>query len=242
MRALLTRPRADSETLAETLARRGISSLIEPMLDIVPTADGPPDLAGVQAVLITSANGARALAAALGADRATPLLAVGQSSAQAARAAGFRRVEPAGGDVASLAALVAARLKPAAGALLHVTGRDQAGDLAGDLARDGFTVRRAVLYEAHAARALSAAAARALTEGTIDLALFFSPRTAEAFAGLVRSAGLAPTMGRIVALCLSPAVAESARVLDWREVRTARRPELDALLDELEGVACVANA
>src|SRR3954470_7941092 len=63
MRALVTRPRAEAASLAEALAARGIAALLEPLLDIhYRDLGGPPDLAGVQALLCTSANGARAFA------------------------------------------------------------------------------------------------------------------------------------------------------------------------------------
>ena len=63
MRALVTRPRAEAASLAEALAARGIAALLEPLLDIRYRDLGDPlDLAGVQAVLCTSANGVRAFA------------------------------------------------------------------------------------------------------------------------------------------------------------------------------------
>src|SRR5881392_3206481 len=61
-RALVTRPRAEAAALAEALDRRGIEAIIEPLLDIHYRDEPAPDLAGVQAVLCTSANGVRALA------------------------------------------------------------------------------------------------------------------------------------------------------------------------------------
>ena len=63
-RLLLTRPRQDSLALAEELAGQGVESLIEPMMTIRIDDDARLDLSGAQAVLLTSANGARALAAA----------------------------------------------------------------------------------------------------------------------------------------------------------------------------------
>ncbi|MEE8274408.1 MAG: uroporphyrinogen-III synthase, partial [Alphaproteobacteria bacterium] len=98
MRVLITRPREDAEALAEALAVRGVEALVEPLLEIVPLNPGDFDLAGVQAALLTSANGARALAAATG-SRDVPVLAVGEATAAAARAAGFAEVAVAGGDV-----------------------------------------------------------------------------------------------------------------------------------------------
>src|SRR5207245_2589780 len=125
LRALVTRPRAEAESLAEALASRGIAAIIEPLLEIHYRSEPAPDLAGVQAVLCTSANGVRALAR-LTAERALPLFAVGEASAARAREEGFARVESAGGNVDDLARLACERLRPKEGRLLHVAGSDVA--------------------------------------------------------------------------------------------------------------------
>ena len=132
MRVMITRPREDAEALAARLAERGIGSLIEPLLEISPLAAQPLDLDSVQALLLTSANGARALAGATD-KRDLAVFAVGPATAAAARHAGFLSVVTADGDVAALSDLVAARLDAAAGALLHVSGSAVAGNLAGRL-------------------------------------------------------------------------------------------------------------
>lgn len=229
MRVLLTRPQHDSQALAELLSMRGIDNVIQPMLEIVARADATLDLAGIQAVLVTSANGARALAEAT-ADRSLPVFAVGDATARAARAAGFVRIESAGGDVDDLAALVIAHLDPKAGPLCHVAGSAVAGDLAGRLDEAGFETRRAVLYEARPCRAFAPEAAAALRDGALDAVLLFSPRTAASFVRLAQEGGLAQASKRLAALCLSPAVAAAASGLPWRDVRIAREPTQDALL------------
>ena len=229
MRVLITRPRDDAEALARTLASRGIESLIEPLLEIRPLANTELDLDGVQAILLTSANGARALAAA-SATRAIPVLAVGDSTAAAARAAGFTEVETAGGDVEALEKLAADRCDPGGGPLLHVAGSIVAGDLAGRLVTHGFAVRRTAPYEACPVSGLSDAAVAALADGAIDAVLLFSPRTAAAFVRFAHTAEVTGPLSRMRALCLSEAVAEAARAMTWREVCVADRPDQAALL------------
>lgn len=233
MQALVTRPIEDAEPLVAALAARGIAALVEPMLRIRRLGGPPPDLAGVQAVLLTSANGARALAAA-SAHRDLPVFAVGDATAAAARAAGFVTVASADGDVEDLAALVAARLSPADGTLLHAAGSAVAGDLAGRLGEAGFTLRRAVLYAADPATALSGEAAEALRQGRLDLAFFFSPRTASAFVRLVAAAGTGAACGGVSAFCLSPAVAAALGALAWRRTLVAAAPTQAALLAALD--------
>src|SRR6185312_4597769 len=181
MRALITRPRTEAETLAAELARRDIEPHVEPLIEIVARDAVLPDLADVQAFLCTSANGVRALARATQ-ERETALFAVGDATARTARAAGFVSVQSAGGDVDDLARLVRDRLRPELGRLLHAAGSDVAGDLLGRLAEADFQVERALLYEARPATALTPETARLIARGEIALALFFSPRSAAIFA------------------------------------------------------------
>ncbi len=230
MRVLITRPREDARALAEELAARGVGAIVEPIIEITPLSAGDLDLEGVQAILLTSANGARALAEATR-RRDVGVLAVGEATAAAARAAGYADVAAAGGDVEALATLVGERCDPAAGPLIHVSGSAVSGDLGGRLAARGFIVRRVVLYEAREAAKLSDAATDALSRGALDAVLLFSPRTANAFVTLAERAGLAVALGRVEALCLSGAVADAARRVAWQEVRVAARPDQAALLD-----------
>src|SRR6266851_2640859 len=175
--ALVTRPREEAESLAAALAARGVVAVLEPMMEVHYRANPAPDLAGVQALLCTSANGARALARIIG-ERDLPLFAVGDATAARARAEGFTDVASAGGSIADLVRLAVMRLRPQDGRLLHIAGEIVAGDLAGALRARGFTIERSVLYHTRPAAALSPSAVHALRSGMIDFALFFSPRTA----------------------------------------------------------------
>ena len=77
------------------------------------------------------------------------------------------------------------------GALFHAAGSAIAGDLSGRLEAAGFTVRRAVLYRAEPATALTQPTRAALAARAIDMVVLFSPRTAKTFSALLREAGLA---------------------------------------------------
>jgi len=228
MRILITRPIEDARPLAEALEERGIEVLIEPLLEIRHLDDAEIDLDGVQALLFTSANGVRAFAA-LSPRRDLKVFTVGDGSADAARQAGFPHVESAKGDVEALAALVVDRLKAEDGVLFHAAGTVTAGDLKARLEGLGYQVRRAQLYEAKIATALSTETRANLTLGGIDAVLLFSPRTAVTFAELWRSAG-SPSLARIQALCLSAAVAREIGSLGWAGVEIADRPDLPSML------------
>ena len=233
MRLLVTRPRTDAERTADLLRDAGHEPLIAPLLEIVP-ADPPGDVpvSNVQAFLVTSANGARALAGATD-RRDVALFAVGDASAAAARDAGFAEVRSADGDVDDLAALVRGVLDPANGILIHAVGFVSAGNLAGDLAASGFDARTVVLYEARTCADLPENAAVALTGGRIDGVLLYSPRTARSFTALVEKAGLTPKLAGIRAYCLSAAVADVLPEGVFARVETANRPDQAALFELL---------
>ena len=75
MRVLITRPEREATTLATALAQRGHVPVIAPLfrLEILhPPADFATDLADCQAILLSSANGARALAEASEAPQKMP--------------------------------------------------------------------------------------------------------------------------------------------------------------------------
>lgn len=190
-----------------------------------------PELAGVQALVMTSANAAPALGAPA---RQLPLYAVGDATARAARGAGCSEVISAEGAGADLARLVAQRCRPDAGAILHLCGEDVRPGLAEELAAAGFELRTQVVYRAIAARALSLAAVEALAGRRVGAVLLFSPRTARIFVELVARHGLQDHLAATAAVCLSAAVAQPCRDLIWRGIYLAARPERGALLEALE--------
>jgi uroporphyrinogen-III synthase len=235
MQALVTRPREEAEGLALALAARDIGAVIEPMMEVHYCSLPALDLATVQAVLCTSANGVRALARVTG-ERGLPLLAVGEATAARARAEGFTVVESAGGGVADLARLATERLRPRNGALVHVAGDVVAGDLVGTLRKHGFAIDHKVLYEVRPVNELSVAAVNALRCGMIDFALFFSPRTAAIFVWLLDSARIVACCRKITAIGISAAVDVVLAELPWGNRLVSDRPNQLALLDTLDSV------
>jgi uroporphyrinogen-III synthase len=232
MRVLITRPEREATALARALGARGHVPVIAPLFDLQvlhPPDDFGATLAACQAVLITSANGARALAEA-SEQRSKPIFAVGDTTAATAEGLGFGAVTSASGDAASLSGLVRQRLDPANGPLLHVSG----ADVAGELAVEGFEVRRIVLYDAREAAVLPESARAALEARALDAATFFSPRASETFVRLVTDAKLGDTCRPITAIAISPAAAQPLAALPFAATVAAERPTRQAVLDEID--------
>jgi len=190
MHLLVTRPEPDASELIEQLEKSGCKVSHVPLLEIkfhkqVVFADNEP-----QAILITSANGARAMA------RLAPMpvfenvlaVTVGASSAEAARQAGFKNIKTTDrGDVTGIIDFVRQNLKPGGGSLLYASGSKTTGDLVGELQSDGFVVDRVELYRAVPAERLPENICQSIREGDLDGVLLFSPRTAKIWLELVLS-------------------------------------------------------
>lgn len=224
MRVLITRPREDADAIAARLTALGHVPLLAPLLE-PRRFEGPPlDLAGIAAILATSANGVRALAQRT-TRRDIPVFAVGPQTTQEARDAGFAHVENADGDARALAAAVPGWIAPGAGALLHACGEDSAGHLAGDLAARGYDVRPAVLYAVEALP-LTPEARAALSRGAVEAVLLFSPRSAGVF--VAQAADL--PLEKLTAFCISPATAAVLPPARFGAIRAAAAPNQEALL------------
>jgi len=237
MRILVTRPRAQAEETARRLRAAGHSVQVAPMLEIAPIPGPPIALEGVQALLLTSANGARhGLPRLEGGDRR--VLCVGTRTAEAARAAGVEDVESAGGEAADLAAYIARRLRPADGALLHLCGRHRRANLKRALKEAGFTLREAPVYEARESTDLPEDARQALEEGDIDLIVFYSARSARRFLALA-DVGLRAGLAGCAAAVMSPRVAGELDGV-FRRVLVADTPDEPGMMRAVEMAASTA--
>jgi uroporphyrinogen-III synthase len=235
MRLIVTRPPEDAQPLAERLATAGHQAIVAPLLTILRTAELNIPARDYQAILITSANGARALAGRPGIERLTGIQAivVGPASAQAARQVGFSRIAEADGDVIALARKAIASLRPEDGPLLYISGAVTAGELAASLEASGFDVDRVVAYEARPVEALPDLCASALAAGAAEGVMLFSPRTARIWATLVVAAGLAPAAVQLIHYCLSDNVAIALRhaLGNDLKVRVSARPDEAGMLE-----------
>lgn len=227
MRLLITRPEPEAEAMAATLRAAGHEVLIEPMLEVAPVPDVALPLDGITALLVTSANALRALAAHPDLPRLLPLplFAVGEATAAAARRLGFRSVTAGPGTADALVPRLKTALAPS-GRVLHLAGDVLAADLTAPLAEAGLMHKSVVVYQTMERDAFDPAVLAALRDGAIDGVTVLSPRTARVFAGLCRAARL--PLDEMTVYCLSAACAAGLGATAAR-IRIAERPALDAL-------------
>jgi uroporphyrinogen-III synthase len=224
---LITRPEPGAGETAARVASLGFVPIIAPVIRIEPTPAHLPAAAALAGVLVTSGNAVALLPAAFHAAR---LFAVGDATAERARAAGFTQVLSAAGDAETLARFVTRRQSPRDGTLLLVTGHGQGKLLAAALRQAGFRVGRRVVYAALPIRDLPPAAATGLRAGRVRAALFFSAETARQFVRLVQRAGLTGTLAGVEAISIGRPAAVALEVLPWRGIHVAAQPTQDDML------------
>ena len=203
---IVTRPLPDGADFAEQCREAGLSPILAPLID-VQLLKPAISLDEVGALAFTSANGVRAFCALI--ERpALPVFAVGEATGQMARRAGFTEIYEAGGDAASLKDLIISQRDVFSGVVLHCAGTTVRKDLIRGLEIAGIPARKVVLYDAVAAERLPSQLQAAFNEEPRSCWVsFFSPRTANIFAGHVEQEGLAPQLSSMGAVCLSEAVA-----------------------------------
>jgi uroporphyrinogen-III synthase len=232
MRLLLTRPEPEAQRTADALRARGHEVLLMPMLRIEAVSDAAIANGPWSAVVMTSANAARAIAkhSALAILRTLPAFVVGAHTAEAAKAAGFADVTSAEGDGAALARVVIARAAGNAGPLLYLAGEPRSPAFEDALASRKIDLNAVVVYRAIAVPELSAEVKSALAAGSIAGALHFSRRSAAAFLHAAERAGALPNALGLRHYCLSTQVAGAFGDKSGVTIHVAPHPNERALI------------
>ncbi len=229
MRVVVTRPQEDAERTAAVLRARGHEVLLAPLLRLEPVkADLRTNWGGI---IITSAHAASALAAHPAREELIKLrlFAVGQRSAEAARAVGFTDVTSAGGDVRDLVRTLVARRADEQAPLLYLAGEDRARDLISELTARAIAAEMAVVYRAVTVPFPPALVA-ALKDGTVDAVLHYSKRSAEGYLTGAKQADVTQQALKVRHICLSAQIAAPLTAADAANVVVAPRPDEAALI------------
>ncbi|WP_051013219.1 uroporphyrinogen-III synthase [Methylocystis sp. SC2] len=222
---LVLRAAEDAARTAGKLRALGYAAVLSPVLEFAAThAIIPCD--DYDGVIVTSAKGvefagdARQL-------RAAPLHAVGEKTAEAARARGFQPDIVAGNAEAMLPRLLERYQRPAV--FLYLAGRDRQPVLEAGLRGAGHDVHTVEVYDARAAQSLTAEALAAIAARRLIAALHYSRRSAEIFLRLAQAAGVAEALRDMTHVALSEHVAAPLRKLGL-ETRVAAKPDEEHLL------------
>ncbi|WP_052341088.1 uroporphyrinogen-III synthase [Salinarimonas rosea] len=234
---LVCRAAEDARRTAARLEAEGFRTLVAPLIETRATGEPPPE-GPFDAVLVTSAKAAPFLERAPIDLARTPILAVGDRTAEAVRAAGGRDVATAEGDAVSMIERVRETFSPGT-RFLHVGGRDRKAEPDATLRTSGYVVATWPAYEA-ASVPLDETARAALAAGAVDAALHYSRRSATLFVAAVAGAGLADRLPGMLHAAISPDAAEPLRAGGARRIAIAAEPSESALLRVFADAASLA--
>ena len=210
---LILRPEPGASVTATYARTLGLAAIVAPLFKIEPVEWTPPDPAGFDALLLTSANAMRFGGPALSKLRALPVHAVGRATARAAIEAGFSVANVGDGDVEALMKGLDGGLR-----LLHLAGAHHRPP---SRARDAISV-----VSVYCSAEIADVDWRP-PRIEVTVALIHSPRSARIFADRVDARGA--NRGRIAIAAISPAAAEALGD-GWRSVEVAVNPGDDELL------------
>lgn len=236
MHILITRPEPDASEWRAQLEARGVTVSVDPLLKIEFLSPTLIDLDGVQALIATSRNGLRGLAASTELDRfvTKPIFVVGPGTAELARTFGFTILHEGPASARDLVGVVAQAADPNAGNLLHVCGDKLAFDLNSALSPLGFDVRRHTVYRSRPADQLQPQTITDLASGAIDTVSLMSPLSAKTFVATALDAGLDKACREVIYICLSDQVAERLSLLKPLSIRIAKQPNSSAMFTLIE--------
>lgn len=233
MRVLVTRAEKEAANLGGSLEGIGCTPILAPMMEIKLHED-PIDLSGIQGIVATSANAARALAQMTD-ERDISLYCIGPATEKAANEVGFTNTVSSIGTLSNLVAFVQKNANPKAGPILYVHGDHVSGNPVQELRGLGFQVGARRVYGAQAIDHLTdEARAEFEKETPPEVVTFFSIRTFKLFLDVMKKEGLTGKLKDSTAVCISPAVADFARGVRWKKVISASEPNGLAVLNVIK--------
>lgn len=214
MKVLVLRPQPGADETAARARALGLEPVVAPIFAVRALAWTPPDPAGFDAVMLTSASAARQASDGLTPFKPLPCYAVGEATAAAAAQAGFADIRIGPDDGSTLLLMMA---EDGVRRAFHACGEDHIA-----LGHPDVAITRLPVYAAEGAGRLPGEAEAALRGGAI--ALLHSPRAARLFAEL------AGARGGISIAAISARTARAAGE-GWRAVAVAPMPRDQALLE-----------
>ncbi len=221
---LITRPLIQARLYAAELEALEHKTIVDPMLSFEALGFEVPDLSTYQGLLFTSAHAVKVFVACVGVCD-LPVFCVGTHTESVAKERGFTTVYETGGNAEKMVAFVTDHCTDQTKPLLHVRGEHVAKPLHVLLAGHGFQVDLLHVYKTAQATEFSEGTLAALQEGAIDMVVFFSARTAQAFMNLIRDYKLEEKLAGLKALSISESVLECVDNGNWNGCFVASTPD-----------------
>jgi uroporphyrinogen-III synthase len=232
MHVLITRPEPDARAFKSRIEELGCRVSVAPLLNIAIETIPANAFDGFVALIATSRNGLKALAAAPCLDKARnlPIFVVGPATQAMARDMGFSTIIAGAGTAADLVEPISSHHPAQHGRIVHLSGDHQAFDLAGALQPHGIVVETLTVYRSVAAETLPDTVISDLKIRDLDAVILMSPRTASVWSSVLSELPFKPDLSGLVHICLSRAVADKLQAGQATPVQIAAQPNADEIV------------
>ena len=210
-RVLVLRPEPGASATVDEARKRGLEAVAVPLFEITPVPWEIPEASGFDGLLLTSANALRCAGDGVKALRGLPVYAVGASTGEAAREAGFDIASTGDAGVDRLLGSIEPGLK-----LLHLAGEDRKAPADARQEITAVTVYRAIARDRVDIRQ---------AQGCV--VLVHSPRAGRRFAELAETRRVDKQGIAVAAIGAETADAVGR---GWAAVESAEAPTDEALL------------
>ena len=223
MYVLLTRPKNESEELAEELFKFGMQVIIDPLL-LITKMDGwereynTIKKNEIALIIFTSSNAIREFSSYEKA-RNFDIAVVGRKSEFVAKNLGYKNIQVADGSALSLYSLMKEEKRN--GKILYVAGDSVTLEIADKLNEVGVAAKKIVVYKSSSALNLSHQTMQLLIENKINSAIFFSTKTAQTFVDLVKNGAIKFDLSSTKVFALSEKIAKVVSSLSWYKIYIA---------------------
>jgi len=229
-KVLITRPINDAQETANILRQKGYDVFCENFLTVHYHEIKIPDLNNFEGLIFTSRHAVRMLCQNTD-QRDVPVFTVGDKTAEEASLNKFKDIKSAAGDVGDLVQLLNDNLKSVK-PYLYARGRDVSAPLAEMLL--GQDVNEIILYHTDKNDEISSDCLEMLQKHAFSHILFYSKRTAVAFAEVIEAnpqkTALLDGLKEAKALCLGSSMVEYLSILPWQSIEVAQEPNQQALM------------
>lgn len=225
------RPEPDSSRDVDWLQRYKVPAMSVPVMHVEQKSFNLPDTALFQAIIFTSRHAVAALADLFRpvSLRSLPVYAVGQSTARAARHAGFKQVTCGPGDGKGLLRLVTADLRQDAGKVLWPRASIVNFDIASHLTGFGFSVQQLPVYSMTPTVSHAADLSTRLTACSSAAVVAMSARSMALFSQMLDDRELAGQRKIITVIAGSTPIAAAAGS-GWADIIVAKAPRRSRIL------------
>lgn len=224
---LVTRPDRSAIKTANKLNSLGYKTLILPLLKIYHSYCCVKDH-DYAAVIISSQNALHSINKNKWI-KSKKIYVVGKSTETLLKNYGCKDVLFSDKGAKELSEIIIDNTKPYS-KLLYLRGKQIAYDLEQCIKQNNLYIDSSIVYKSIARRYIRQKLLK-MIRSTVDIILFYSPRSAQIFSQLSKKYALNLSNKRVV--CISEAVASKVQDLNWKKTSIAKMPNQDSILSAL---------